>query len=295
MQFKLLKLLPLGACVLLAGCNSPKAVDDTVAVQQDTSATFNVLANDLNPEGNPLMVKKVWGAEKGTVTVNPDNTLTYTPKAGMTGSDTFQYRMKDNQGHASNALVKVDITPRPAVAAAPPPPVQLVPPPEVRTIVVPAVVSSTPPPTNSSPPSRVYGATEPVISQGPFVQSVFLTLHTTSDDKNLGEPVRVIIRRGNEILADRTVGTGELWGAFTDNSFEVPLSPQPPKSDLPRLVLDIRKGAVGSPNGGGWSMQAEVRARMSDGSTATVLPMTDQVKMGDDAPSSRSWMFTAPK
>jgi len=288
-----------GACALLAGCNAPKAVDDTVVAGPDTATVVDVLANDINPQGNPLLVKRAWGAQKGVVTINPDNTVTYVPRVGELGPDSFQYRMKDNRGHASNAIVSVDIEPRNPSALVTPPDTIV----KKETVVVtPAPLPPLPPP--GPPPAaiereRVMGTTEtpvaPAVSKGPFIETVFVTLHTTGDDKNREEPVRIVVKRGNEILADRTVGGGELWGSFTDNSFEVPLHPQPPLSDAGRLTLDIRKTGVGSPNGGGWTMQTEARARMSDGSTAVILPTTDPVKMGDDAPAERSWTLSPPK
>jgi hypothetical protein len=133
------------------------------------------------------------------------------------------------------------------------------------------------------------------MASGPFIESVLVTLHTTGDDKNREEPVRIVLRRGDEILADRTVGGNELWGSFTDHAYELKLQPQVPLSDASRLVLDISKATVGAPNGGGWTMQAEARARMSDGSTAVLLPRTEPVKVGDDAPVGRSWTLTPPR
>jgi len=297
MRIKTLSAVTLGgACFLLSGCNAPRAVDDTVMASPDTATVVDVLANDINPAGNPMLIKRAWGAQKGTVTINPDNTITYIPRSGELGQDSFQYRMKDNRGHASNALVSVDIEPRnPAALVTPPDTIVK----KETVVVTPAPPPPLPPPPPPAASERVMGTPEtvvpPAVSRGPFIDTVFVTLHTTGDDKNREEPIRIVVRRGNEILADRTVGGGELWGSFTDNSFEVPLHPQPPLSDAGRLTLDIRKTAVGSANGGGWTMQTEARARMSDGSTAMILPTTDPVKMGDDAPAERSWTLSPPK
>jgi hypothetical protein len=293
MAKKILRFIPLGACAFLAACNAPRAVDDLAVVPDNAPSTIDVLANDENPAGFPLMIKRAWGAQKGSVTINPDNTVTYSPRPGEMGQDQFQYRLKDNRGHANNAFVNVDITPRPLAVGSPPP--DLIVRKETAAPASPVVVVAPPP--LPPAPTRVMATPEPApaISRGPFVQSVFVTLHTTGDDKNREEPVRLVVRRGNEILADRTVGAGELWGSFTDNSFELPLDPQPALADVSRLVLDVRKVGIGSPSGGGWTMQTEARARMSDGSTLVVLPMTDPVKMGDDATADRNWTFTTPK
>ncbi len=47
----------------------------------------------------------------GTVTVNPDGTVTYVPKRGFRGTDTFKYTVTDNDGALSNeATVRVNVS-----------------------------------------------------------------------------------------------------------------------------------------------------------------------------------------
>ncbi|WP_164847907.1 Ig-like domain-containing protein, partial [Sandaracinomonas limnophila] len=67
-------------------------------VKSGSSVTTNVLANDVceNPNctlSNPTIVTQ---PAHGTVTVNPDGTLTYTPAAGFTGTDVLTYEVCDN-------------------------------------------------------------------------------------------------------------------------------------------------------------------------------------------------------
>lgn len=280
----------LAGCSWLAGCNSaPVALDDQASVASGGATEIDVLANDTDPDADPLLVKRVWGAQLGSTSLNPDNTVTYTPKSGVTGTDYFNYRVKDNHGHAKNAQVRVDIEPaRPVTLVAPD-----------TVIRKETVVVTPPPPTTIVERERLLAAPEvvttPAIARGPFIESLLVTLHTTADDKNREEPVRLVLRRGNEILADRTVGAGELWGSFTNTNLDLRLSPQVPASDASRLVLDVRKAPVGTPSGGGWTVQTEARAKLSDGTTRVVLPMTDPVKLGDDAPPDRSWTLTSPR
>ncbi|KAG1668171.1 hypothetical protein GQR58_017949 [Nymphon striatum] len=50
----------------------------------------------------------------GTVTINPDGTLEYTPDAGFTGPDTFTYIVTDNEGGFSTATVTIEVSDAPS-------------------------------------------------------------------------------------------------------------------------------------------------------------------------------------
>ena len=53
-------------------------------------------------------------AGNGTVTINPDGTLTYVPMLGFEGSDIITYRIGDGQGGFANATVRLWVTADPA-------------------------------------------------------------------------------------------------------------------------------------------------------------------------------------
>ncbi|MGB7428249.1 MAG: Ig-like domain-containing protein, partial [Microcoleaceae cyanobacterium] len=90
------------------------ANDDRAIVTVDTPATIDVLFNDFDPQNDPLTVT-VNGAtsfttdEGGTVTVNADNTLSYTPAAGYLGADSFSYEIDDGNGNTDTAIVELDV------------------------------------------------------------------------------------------------------------------------------------------------------------------------------------------
>jgi hypothetical protein len=89
-------------------------VDDAATLKEDTTTTVNVLANDVDPEGNldPSTVRVLTGTRNGTATANPDGTVTYKPNANFNGSDSFTYRVCDTDGDCSNAAtVKMTVTP----------------------------------------------------------------------------------------------------------------------------------------------------------------------------------------
>ena len=96
----------------------PAAVADTATTNEDTSVTINVLANDTDPEGNPLALTllNVIGTQ-GIATINPNNTITYNPGGafqslnnGQSAIDTFSYQVTDGQGGVSSAAVTVTVT-----------------------------------------------------------------------------------------------------------------------------------------------------------------------------------------
>ncbi len=88
----------------------PVASDDTTSTQQGTAVTINVLANDSDPDGDPLSITGTGPAANGTVAINPDNTVTYTPNAGFVGNDTFTYDISDGNGGVDSASVTVSVS-----------------------------------------------------------------------------------------------------------------------------------------------------------------------------------------
>src|SRR3546814_20665411 len=61
----------------------------------DTPVSIDVLGNDDDPDGDPLMVDGFTQPTNGTVASNADGTLRYTPDSGFTGSDSFTYTASD--------------------------------------------------------------------------------------------------------------------------------------------------------------------------------------------------------
>jgi hypothetical protein len=86
----------------------PVAADDIVSTDEDTSVTIPVLANDSDVDGDLLTITAS-SAANGTVTINPDGTLTYTPSPDFNGTDTISYTISDGQGGTSSATVTVTV------------------------------------------------------------------------------------------------------------------------------------------------------------------------------------------
>ncbi|QGQ20469.1 tandem-95 repeat protein [Cellulomonas sp. JZ18] len=94
------------------GATAPEAVQDMVTFRPLPGArttTVAVLANDSDPDRDPLRVVGVTDAAGGTVTVNPDGTLTYAPRDDFAGRDVFTYTVEDPSGLRSTAAVRVTV------------------------------------------------------------------------------------------------------------------------------------------------------------------------------------------
>lgn len=89
----------------------PLAQNDTVSAIPDTALTVAVLSNDTDMDGNPLTVTGVSEPANGTAAVNADNTVTYTPKSGFVGDDSFTYTVSDSDGQTASASVSVSVSP----------------------------------------------------------------------------------------------------------------------------------------------------------------------------------------
>lgn len=89
----------------------PIAVDDSARTLKGYSEIIDVLANDSDPNGDPLTVIEIMQSDHpmGFVVINPDGTLKYTPMAGWWGGDSFQYRISDGRGGTAVGTVTVDV------------------------------------------------------------------------------------------------------------------------------------------------------------------------------------------
>lgn len=95
--------------------DAPEAVDDNYETNEDTTLTVNaangVLANDSDPEGDPLTAVLVDGPDNGTLTLNANGSFTYTPSANFNGTDVFTYRASDGALSSNVATVTIEVNP----------------------------------------------------------------------------------------------------------------------------------------------------------------------------------------
>ncbi|PJI49131.1 MAG: hypothetical protein CTR55_07100 [Pseudomonas sp.] len=88
--------------------DNPVAANDSASVREDESVSIDVLQNDSDVDGDPLTVTTA-SAGNGSVVINQDGTLSYTPKANFSGTDTITYQVSDGHGGTSSATVNVTI------------------------------------------------------------------------------------------------------------------------------------------------------------------------------------------
>jgi hypothetical protein len=71
---------------------------DDVAASTGAAVAINVLANDGDPDGDALLIGSFDATSAGGGTVaRSGNALVYTPAAGFSGSDSFDYVLSDGQ------------------------------------------------------------------------------------------------------------------------------------------------------------------------------------------------------
>jgi uncharacterized repeat protein (TIGR01451 family) len=107
---------------------SPIALPDLIPTSSDKAVTINVLANDSDPNGDPINITKIQNqviepgnkltlANGALVLLNADKTISYDPNgkfgfltAGNSTTDTFTYTVSDDKGNTDTATVTVNIT-----------------------------------------------------------------------------------------------------------------------------------------------------------------------------------------
>ena len=108
------------ATVTIAVAENPSvAVNDayTVSHGQTLFASYNgVLANDTDPEKDPLTASLLSNVQHGTLSFGPTGAFTYTPNAGFIGTDTFTYQDSDGIETSTVATVTIAVVENPPIA-----------------------------------------------------------------------------------------------------------------------------------------------------------------------------------
>lgn len=77
-----------------------------------TVAAPGVLANDTDPDGNPLSAALAAAPSHGTVALGSGGGFTYTPATGFSGTDTFTYTASDGTATSAPATVTLAVNPQ---------------------------------------------------------------------------------------------------------------------------------------------------------------------------------------
>lgn len=95
--------------------NPPIVSNDKAFTEPNTPVTIFVLNNDASGNTSTVLVRSSLSIaaqpKNGTVVLNSNGTVTYTPRVGFVGSDTFYYRVCDNgvPPNCATAMVIVDV------------------------------------------------------------------------------------------------------------------------------------------------------------------------------------------
>lgn len=89
--------------------SAPVAVNDSDDILANGVAVVNVLANDSDPDGDTLSVSSATSTD-GTVTIDANNNVVFTPNLGFRGDAVIDYTISDGQGGTASAQVTVGVT-----------------------------------------------------------------------------------------------------------------------------------------------------------------------------------------
>jgi hypothetical protein len=90
--------------------DNPNAQPDIVSTGKNMSVSILVLSNDTDVDGDNLTVVAVTQGANGSVNITGSGkTLTYKPRNGFSGTDTFNYTVSDGKGGTATATVTVNV------------------------------------------------------------------------------------------------------------------------------------------------------------------------------------------
>jgi large repetitive protein len=90
----------------------PVAVDDAATTNEDTQVGIGAIANDSDPNGDPIMAVVYTQPAHGSAAYSAnDGRIYYMPAANFNGTDTFTYRAYDGRAFSAPATVTVTVNP----------------------------------------------------------------------------------------------------------------------------------------------------------------------------------------
>jgi hypothetical protein len=102
--------VPAQAFVTVTAVNdAPVAVADLVSTGLNQPLIINVLANDSDVDSTTLTPIVATNPANGSLVVNANGTITYTPQTGYVGSDIFSYRTSDGLLSSNIATVSINV------------------------------------------------------------------------------------------------------------------------------------------------------------------------------------------
>ncbi|MCI0699751.1 MAG: Ig-like domain-containing protein [Planctomycetia bacterium] len=92
----------------------PVALDDEATTPVNTPLEITISDVAFDPAGDELTVVSVTQGTYGTVTINQDGTITYTPNTSFEGTDSFTYTVEDEDENEATGTITVTVGAEPA-------------------------------------------------------------------------------------------------------------------------------------------------------------------------------------
>jgi VCBS repeat-containing protein len=92
--------------------DAPVSTPGNTTVGSGGPTIIDVVGNVRDPDGDPLTVTS-GAAGHGSVVINPNGTVTYTPTAGYTGADVLIYTVSDGRGGTTSGSIAINVTATP--------------------------------------------------------------------------------------------------------------------------------------------------------------------------------------
>ena len=89
--------------------DNPVAIDDSATTKEETPITINVRGNDSDVDKDSLTLVVVSNPKNGSIKINADGTVTYTPNANFYSTDSFTYTIIDGNGGTATGTVTVNV------------------------------------------------------------------------------------------------------------------------------------------------------------------------------------------
>lgn len=89
--------------------NRNPIANDDVAATSGPPVIIDVLANDSDPDGDPLSIVSITTPVSGTAVIS-GNSVTYTPALGIFAIDQFSYTISDGRGGMATAAISINVT-----------------------------------------------------------------------------------------------------------------------------------------------------------------------------------------
>src|SRR5262249_39740733 len=87
----------------------PMASPFSVYTAENTAVNIDAAAAAFDPAGQTLTVVAKTNGSHGTVAIQLDGTVTYTPNTNYTGDDSFTYTIEDEDGNEATGTITVSI------------------------------------------------------------------------------------------------------------------------------------------------------------------------------------------